>query len=747
MGGKIGGGVDADGGVIRRAHQQLLAEITQHIGHQTGVALGAVVGGSARGLQHDAVGQIVNDAVLIAVQIVRTVGDLGGKVARPVDFHVGAGGGQLQRAPVYIVHILDPDLQTAGVRVDLADHAAAQILLGIFAKADIAGLGIAQRPAVGGALALLINIEDLQTGAVGVDVGHMHRIAVAELGAGPAVRQGAVFGVEQASVMVDGCCAVHNFHAAVPINVSSRNTVVALPGQNAVHRVGADSEMAAAVVKGVRHRHKAGVDTPYLVKAVLKKVVGRQRGAGVVTAAGNQIGALTVQIGHPGVKAVHAVARLDAGDCIIAPQKAVIHAGVGVVDRVQLGAVPAEHRQVLGAVIDKALEPAQLVFGAAARRVHIKEIVCQRKGISLAQGVGVLRRKAEALLHRGGPAAVYDLGVGVPAAEHLGHMQAVILRRADIVVRVAVPGVQILLRHRDIPAGQHGAVRRKAGHHGAGRGLDSHLGPAVPVEVVHHKLGVVRSGADVLPHVQPPDQRAVQLIAVDKAPPGVALDRHIVGIVRVPLYKILVLTVIVNITHTHIVGVVGKGLPGRGHAVRRLLQRKLIVPLLPRLYAPAGGPFYAVYQRGHGVGIPACALRVQIVCAVGHGGQPDPVFIEHKVGAGQAGGVVAGDLAFKEPPADKHTGVCRDSHQSAGQRLQLLLQHAAHGGLHGCAFLQQGPVFCQRLHLDIVGDMGRTAKGKYRFRTFACRFEPHGLAMAVAPQNAVAGGPGHRLPA
>ena len=60
------------------------------------------------------------------------------------------------------------------------------------------------------------------------------------LGTGPAVRQGAVFGVEQASVMVDGCCAVHNFHAAVPINVSSRNTVVALPGQNAVHRVGAD---------------------------------------------------------------------------------------------------------------------------------------------------------------------------------------------------------------------------------------------------------------------------------------------------------------------------------------------------------------------------------------------------------------------------------------------------------------------------------------------------------------------------
>ena len=45
--------------------------------------------------------------------------------------------------------------------------------------------------------------------------------------------------------------------------------------------------------------------------------------------------------------------------------------------------------------------------------------------------------------------------------------------------------------------------------------------PAVPVEVVHHKLGVVRSGADVLPHVQPPDQRAVQLIAVDKAPPEI----------------------------------------------------------------------------------------------------------------------------------------------------------------------------------------------------------------------------------
>lgn len=269
---------------------------------------------------------------------------------------------------------------------------------------------------------------------------------------------------------------------------------------------------------------------------------------------------------------------------------------------------------------------------------------------------------------------------------------------------------------------------RKAGHHGAGRGLDSHLGPAVPVEVVHHKLGVVRSGADVLPHVQPPDQRAVQLIAVDKAPPGVALDGYIVGVVGVPLYKILVLTVIVNITHTHIVGVVGKGFPGRGHAVRRLLQRKLVVPLLPRLYAPAGGPFYAVYQRGHGVGIPACALRVQIVRAVGHGSQPDPVFVQDKVGAGQAGGVMAGDLAFKKPPADKHTGVCRDGHQPAGQCLQLLPQHAAHGGLHGGAFLQQGAVFRQRLHLDVVGDMGRTAEGEKAFPALARRFEPHCLA-------------------
>ena len=112
-------------------------------------------------------GQIVNDAVLIAVQIVRAVGDLGRKISRPVDFHVGAGGGQLQRAAVYIVHILDPDLQAAGVRVDFADHAAAQILLGVFAKADIAGLGIAQCPAVGGALTLLVHIEYLQTGAVG----------------------------------------------------------------------------------------------------------------------------------------------------------------------------------------------------------------------------------------------------------------------------------------------------------------------------------------------------------------------------------------------------------------------------------------------------------------------------------------------------------------------------------------------------------------------------------------------------
>ena len=47
-------------------------------------------------------------------------------------------------------------------------------------------------------------------------------------------------------------------------------------------------------------------------------------------------------------------------------------------------------------------------------------------------------------------------------------------------------------------------------------GLERHFGLAVTVEVVHHELGVVRSGANVRPQVNTPEALASQRVSVNQ---------------------------------------------------------------------------------------------------------------------------------------------------------------------------------------------------------------------------------------
>src|SRR5699024_10949931 len=158
------------------------------------------------------------------------------------------------------------------------------------------------------------------------------------------------------AVVVQAGRAVDNLHAAVAVHIGGRDAVVALAGQQPVGGVGADLGMGAGNVEGVGHRHKAGIDAPNLVEVPGKEIVGDDGRAGVVAAADNQVGPLAFEVGNAGIEPVHPVAGFNAGPGVVAPGKAVVHPAKLEGDRFPLGAGAVEHRQVLGAFVDKALK-------------------------------------------------------------------------------------------------------------------------------------------------------------------------------------------------------------------------------------------------------------------------------------------------------------------------------------------------------------------------------------------------------
>ncbi len=546
--------------------------------------------------------------------------------------------------------------------------------------------------------------------------------------------------------MVDDRRAVDDLHTAVAVHVGGGDAVIALAGQDAVHWVGAYVQVAVGAVEGVVHGHKAGIHRPGLAEMPGKEVVGHQRGAGVVAAADDQVGVFAVQVGHARIEAVHPVAGLDAGHGIVAPQQAVVHPAELEGDGLPLHAVAAEHGQVFGAFIDEALELVQLVTGAAGGRIGADEIVGQRLGVRLGQRIRILWLDAEALLHGGGPAADTHFGMLRPTTEHVGHVQAVIPGRTDVVVLVGPAGSQVLGGHGHIPPPQHAAVGGKAGHAGARRGLDGHFGPAVAVEVIDDELGVVGAGADVGAHVQAPQQRAVQLVAVDQAAAGVALDGHVLAVGGVPLDEIFHLAVAVHIAHAHVVGAVGKGVPRRGDAAFGLLQGQIIVAFFPHRHRAAGRAFHPGQHGGHGIGVGVGAVRVQVVGAVPHFGQAHAVFVDDEVRAVQTGGGDAVHLGLEQPPADEHAGVGPHRHQAPGQSFQLGGQDPGDGSLEPGGLGHEGAVGVQRPGLEVVRDVGGAAEGKGRVGG-----EAGGLAAklgghAVGPVHRIGGRAGAGVP-
>ena len=138
----------------------------------------------------------------------------------------------------------------------------------------------------------------------------------------------------------------------------------------------------------------------------------------------------------------------------------------------------------------------------------------------------------------------------------------------DVALFVAVVGLAVA---------DHGA----GGVDGAVGRLHDQLGPAVGVEVVQLGLRVVRPGADVGAHVDPPQLRAVELVGIEVDVPGCPGLGVVLGVRRIPLQHELELAVAIEIRGHHVVrAVLVLDAVGCG-AAGGLVQRDVEVLLVP----------------------------------------------------------------------------------------------------------------------------------------------------------------------
>ena len=184
--------------------------------------------------------------------------------------------------------------------------------------------------------------EDLQAGTVGIDVGDVHGVAVAESGRAPGLMlPGGRVSKElysrspSWSMVAD---AVDDLVLAVAVDVGGAEGVEALGGDGRELRVGAVPAVRG-VVERVRHRHLAAVDVPALLEPACRPSRRRPASSGCSSRGRRPPTAPAVEVGHPGQEAVDPVGRLDPRQGVVAPQQTVVAPARLVVDRLQLAPV------------------------------------------------------------------------------------------------------------------------------------------------------------------------------------------------------------------------------------------------------------------------------------------------------------------------------------------------------------------------------------------------------------------------
>src|SRR5262249_23130596 len=140
-------------------------------------------------------------------------------------------------------------------------------LASITAENNTARLAVPQRIAVWRIRGAFMYHEHFEAWAVRIDIGHVHRIAVAE--SSDIARRCALWrhdvhrAVEQMAVVVDRRRAVNNFVEAVAVDISRTERVSTLRRNRTELRIGTRAAMRT-VIEWVRHNDRPTVDVPLL---------------------------------------------------------------------------------------------------------------------------------------------------------------------------------------------------------------------------------------------------------------------------------------------------------------------------------------------------------------------------------------------------------------------------------------------------------------------------------------------------
>ena len=93
------------------------------------------------------------------------------------------------------------------------------------------------------------------------------------------------------------------------------------------------------------------------------------------------------------------------------------------------------------------------------------------------------------------------------------------------------------------------------------RGLANQFCLAIAIEIIDEKLGVVRTGTDVLTQIDAPELGTIQFIAIQDHIARIAIMRIIMGITWVPFQNQFIFSIAIHIPHAAIIGSIAIALP------------------------------------------------------------------------------------------------------------------------------------------------------------------------------------------
>ena len=85
------------------------------------------------------------------------------------------------------------------------------------------------------------------------------------------------------------------------------------------------------------------------------------------------------------------------------------------------------------------------------------------------------------------------------------------------------------------------------------RGLANQFSLAVAIEIIDEKLGIVRTGTDVLTQIDAPELGTIQFVAIQDHIARIAIMRIIMGITWVPFQNQFIFSIAIHIAHAAII--------------------------------------------------------------------------------------------------------------------------------------------------------------------------------------------------